>query len=240
MTYKPVNPGRLYEHIVEQIEARILKGELKSGDKLPPEHELASQFGVSRTAIREAMKNLTSRGLVEVQAGRGTFVIDNPYKAVQHSLGLLLKLERDDSYKNLIDFREILEPEIAARAASQISDEDIAALQEALTTMQASLNDAETFIEADLDFHLTLAEAANNSLILAIVDTLIELLRDQRRNIANKVEGGARGQVHHKRIFEAVVRRDPEAARQAMRAHICQVREELVTKAEPPKKEQVL
>ncbi len=225
--YKPVNSARLYQQIVNQIEERILNGELKCGDRLPPEHELTKQFGVSRTAVREAMKNLASKGLIEVQVGRGTFVIGVPSKAVQHSIGLLLRLENENSFKNLIEVREILEPEIAARAALRLKQHDLESLKEALSLMDASLNNEDTFIEADLDFHLALAEATDNSLILVLVDILIEVLREQRSKMVEQVEDGIQhGQYHHKRIFEAVTHRDPEAARLAMRDHIRQVREE--------------
>ncbi|MFH0957135.1 MAG: GntR family transcriptional regulator, partial [Pseudomonadota bacterium] len=90
--YGQVQYGRLYEQIVDRIENRILNGELEPGDKLPPEHELAKQFGVSRTAIREAMKALSQKGLIVVQPGRGTFVIDSTSSAMRNSIDLFVKI----------------------------------------------------------------------------------------------------------------------------------------------------
>ncbi|HET7089537.1 MAG TPA: GntR family transcriptional regulator, partial [Anaerolineae bacterium] len=88
MKYTPIQAQRLYERIAQQVEQRLLTGDLKIGDRLPPERELAEQFGVSRTAVREAVKALRQRGLVEVQPGRGTFLTDGTSQAVRHSLDL--------------------------------------------------------------------------------------------------------------------------------------------------------
>ena len=107
-------------------------------------------------------------------------------------------------------------------------------MREAVAVMDRSQKDPEAYIEADLDFHLALAEAAANPLILSLIDSIVGLLREQRIKIFNVEGGPQRGQVHHKRILEAVVRRDPEAAREAMRAHLQQVRNDTgVSSTEP-------
>lgn len=224
--YTPIQLGRIYEKIVEQIERRILTGDLKVGDQLPPERELAEHFGVSRTAVREAVKALRQKGLVEVQPGRGTFITNGTSQAMRHSLGLMIKIGQADGTSNLVEVREIFEPEIAALAATRADEEDIAALREAVTAMDAALEDADAFVEADLDFHLALAEATQNALVPTLIDSIVDLLREQRKRIA-LVEGGLqRGQFHHKRVLDAIIRHDPEAAREAMRAHLQQVRQD--------------
>lgn len=222
--YQPIQSERLYERIVNQIERRIVAGDLKVGDQLPTERELAEQFAVSRTAVREAVKALQEKGLVEIRLGRGTFVTKGASGAVRHSLGLLLKVEHD--FASLAEVREILEPEIAALAATRITEENIAAMTEAVEIMDTALDDAEVFVEADLDFHLALAEATQNPLIPSLMDSIIDLLREQRKRTGSVKGGLARGQYHHKIILDAVVRRDPQAARQAMQNHLQQVRED--------------
>ncbi len=157
--YKVVQTSRLYEQIVQQIEESILKGTLKEGDQLPAERELAQQFGVSRTAVREAIKALHEKGFVDAFPGRGTFI-------------------------------------------------------------------ANGIIEADLDFHLSLAEAAANPFVLSLIDSIVGLLREQRMRIFYVDGGPDRGQVHHKRILDAMERRDSRGAREAMQAHLRQVRED--------------
>lgn len=225
-SYKPVQTARLFEQIVEQIENRILSGDLKPGDKLAPERELAEQFGVSRTAIREAVKTLALKGLVEILPGRGTFIINSTPQAVRHSLDLMIKFDGSEGIRSLVEVREILEPEIAALAASRASDEQVAAMQQIVTLMDETIEDIEPFIEADLEFHLTLAESTQNILIRTLVDTLVVLLREHRKRIA-LVEGGIiRAQNHHKHIMQAVAGRNPEKARRAMRAHLQQIRKD--------------
>lgn len=212
--------------IVEQIQRRILAGELKVGDHLPPERDLAEQFQVSRTAVREAVKTLSEKGLVAVRPGRGTFVTNGTSQAVRSSLGMMMKIGQPDGTQDVVEVREIFEPEIAALAAQRASAENIAAMLRAVETMDQALNDAETFIEADLDFHLALAEASNNVIILALLDSFVDLLREQRMRIFFVDGGPQRGQMHHKRILDAVVHHNPEAAREEMRKHLLQVRED--------------
>ena len=225
--YEEVHYGRLYEQIVLQVEERILSGELKPGDKLPPERELGKQFGVSRTAVREAIKTLSQKGLIAVYPGRGTFVIDSTSSAVRHSIDMLFKIGGKDGITDLVEVREIMEPEIAALAANRATDKQINTMQEIVTTMENSIKEPSTFIEADLDFHLVLAQATNNALIPALIDSLIELLREHRLRAAS-VEGGLeRGQPYHKLILEAIKRKDEDAARKAMGAHLQQIREEI-------------
>ncbi len=224
--YRAVKPSRLYEQIVQQIEESVLKGALKPGDQLPPERELAERFGVSRTAVREAVKALREKGLVEAYTGRGTFVTDGTSQAIRQSLDLLVKIGQTDGSLHLAEVREILEPEIAALAATRAEEQHLTTMREAVATMDRSLREPDAYIEADLDFHLSLAEAAANPLILSLIDSIVGLLREQRMRIF-KVKGGPeRGQYHHKRILEAVERRDREMARAAMRAHLTQIHED--------------
>jgi len=224
--YKVVRTSRLYEQIVQQIEASVLNGSLKPGDQLPAERELAQRLGVSRTAVREAVKALREKGLVEAYSGRGTFVTDGTSQAARQSFDLMVKIGQQEGSPHLAELRLILEPGIAALAAERVKDEDVIAMREAVAVMERSQKDPEAYIEADLDFHLALAEAVANPLILSLIDSIVGLLRQQRIKIFNVEGGPQRGQVHHKRILEAVERRDPEMARSAMHAHLEQVRQD--------------
>jgi GntR family transcriptional repressor for pyruvate dehydrogenase complex len=224
--YRVVRTSRLYEQIVQQIEESLLNGTLKTGDQLPAERDLAQRFGVSRTAVREAVKALREKGLVEAYSGRGTFITDGTSQAVRQSLDLMVKIGQPEGSQYLAELRAILEPEIAALAAARAQESDMITMREAVAVMDRAGRDPDAYIEADLDFHLSLAEAAANPLILSLIDSIVGLLREQRMKIF-KVEGGPeRGQFHHKRILEAMEQRDPEKARDAMRAHLDQVRED--------------
>jgi len=224
--YKTVQTSRLYEQIVQQIEESILTGVLKAGDQLPAERELAQQFGVSRTAVREAVKALREKGLVEAYSGRGTFITNGTSQAIRQSLDRMIKIGQPNGFMQLVEVREMLEPEIAALAATRIEPQHLSSMREAIAVMDRERTDASAFIEADLDFHLALAEAALNPLILSLIDSIVGVLREQRTRIFEMPGGPERGQFHHKRILEAVEQRDPEKARAAMRAHLKQVRED--------------
>lgn len=227
--YEEIHLSRLYEKIVEQIETRIVDGELNAGDKLSSERELAKQFGVSRTSVREAMKALTLKGLIEVMPGRGTFITDQTSRTLRHSLNLMVQVGKREANKYLIELREILEPEIAAISASRANKGDVAAMREAVEIMDRSMDNISAYIEADLDFHLALAESIQNPLILVLLDLLIVELREQRFRSAN-VEGSLhRGQPHHKAILAAVEKGNAENARRIMIAHMVQVRNDIET-----------
>jgi GntR family transcriptional regulator, transcriptional repressor for pyruvate dehydrogenase complex len=215
--YKVVRTSRLYEQIVQQIEDSITKGTLKAGDQLPSERELALKFGVSRTAVREAVKALHEKGLVEAYSGRGTFITNGTSQAVRQSIDLLMRMDQPGGSAYLAEVRQILEPEIAALAATRIQEPQLALMREAFMVMNDALKDPDSYIEADLDFHLALAEAAENPLILSLLDSIVGLLREQRIRIFFEDGGPQRGQHHHARILAAIERRDAEASRAAMR-----------------------
>jgi GntR family transcriptional regulator, transcriptional repressor for pyruvate dehydrogenase complex len=219
--YTPIQSVRVFEQVAEQIEKRILAGELRKGDRLPTERDLAEQFHVSRTAVREAMKILAHKGLVDMRPGRGTIVIDGAREAMENSIGLLMKLKLGEvgGSDNLV--------QIAALAAARATDKEITAMRDAIKVMDESLHDANAFIAADNRFHEALAQATQNTLIFILVNSIVNLLSEQRKQIF-EVEGGPqRGQIHHRRILESVVSRNPEAARAAMRSHLQQVREDV-------------
>ncbi len=175
--------------------------------------------------MREAVKALREKGLVEAYPGRGTFITDGSSYTIRQSLDRMMR-SGHEGFTSLAEVREILEPEIAALAATRASEEDLAAMREAVAAMDAAKRDPDAYIEADLDFHLALAEAAANPIVLSLIDSIVGLLREQRMRIF-QVEGGPeRGQHHHKRILDAIERHDPEGARAAMQAHLVQVRED--------------
>jgi len=231
--YKVVQSSRLFEQIVQQIEASILRGELVEGSQLPPERDLAKKFGVSRTAVREAIKALQEKGLVDAFPGRGTFVTNGRSNSLRRSLDEIARSDDPEGRAHLLGFREIVEPEIAAWAALLANKEETAALREAYQAMNQALRDPEAYVEADLDFHLTLAEAAGNPIVLSLIDSIVGMLREQRLQIF-EVEGGPqRGQMYHEQILEAVEKRLPDRARAAMKAHLKQVREDLKSARHP-------
>jgi GntR family transcriptional repressor for pyruvate dehydrogenase complex len=223
--YEPVRTIRLFEQVADQIEQRIVQGDLNPGDQLPSERELSLQFRVSRTVIREAIKALAQRGLIETQSGKGTFITNETSLAVKNSLNLMIRLGGQERIGDLMQVREILEPEIAALAASKIDQEHLERMQKCIDIMDGTL-DPETWTNADLEFHFILGQATGNLLIPQIINAIVDLLREQRIRIGLTKGGPERGQYHHKRILNAVAKKNPDRTRQAMREHLLQVRKD--------------
>ncbi|HET7747970.1 MAG TPA: FadR/GntR family transcriptional regulator [Terriglobales bacterium] len=221
---KGIQAPRRYERVVQQIEQWILNGSMKPGDQLPGEHELAQQFGVSRTAVREAAKTLREKGLIEPCSGRGTFVTHGMSQVMRQSLDLMAKMGQLDASAHLGEVRNILEPHIAALAATRVEEQHLRTMREAFQAMDENLDDPDGYIEADLEFHLALAQAAGNPLILSLLDSIVVLLREERIRLFQIKGAPERSQRHHKRILEAVEQGNAEAAREAMRAHLQEVR----------------
>ncbi len=228
--YAPIKGQRLYEQVVERIEASIASGELESGDKLPNERSLAEQFDVSRTVIREALKTLSIKGLVEVRTGQGSFVTNNSSHSFKQSLQLIMEFGGlRDPWAELVEIREIIEPELAFRAALRANSDDIDAMRGAIADMDVAMGDADAFIRADNRFHLALARATQNTFVPRLLDSVVDTLQELRGQMFWVDGGPQRGQAHHKRIFRAIEDRAPEAAREAMRAHLDQVRRDSQT-----------
>jgi len=217
---------KLYEQVVERIRQQILAGDLKSGDQLPNERSLGERYGVSRTVIREAMKTLIQNGLVEVRRGQGTFVVDGTANALKQSLRHMMGFASEERIQGMVEVRELLEPEIAARAALRRSEADLDVLRAAVHDMDDALDDAKTFIEADNRFHIALAVATQNHFVPRLLDSVVDLLQELRGHIFQVSGGPTRGQRHHRTLLAAIEAGDGDAARSAMLAHLAQVRED--------------
>jgi len=219
----------LYQRLVKQIQEMIFRGELELGDRLPSEAELCEQFGVSRTVVREATKSLVDRGLLSAEPGRGTFVTAVSTEHLADSFGLFVKAS-EVSTRNLIEVRELLEVKIAKLAAERASPGHLArmegALEEmsrALEKMEGDVDAVEEFIRADCDFHMVLAEAAQNDIFYALIGSLVEEVQDMRRSSADVPVGFRKAQQHHRTMYECVSRGDSQGAAEAMRQHLLEV-----------------
>lgn len=222
--YKTLHASRVSEQVAEQIERSVLSGSLKPGDQLPPERELAKRFGVSRSALREAARALQQKGLLAAHQGRGTFITNATPKAARQSVDLMLRIGGTRDPIHLIEAREMIEPEIAARAATRVRAGHLLSLHRAVAAMDASLNDPGSFLDAELDFHRLLAQAADNSVVPILVDSILGLRRRSAKETTPAGRRPVRPRGYHRRILAALERHDPAAARKAMRAHLKQVR----------------
>ncbi len=236
MPLTPVVPLRLYQKVAEQLARLVATGELPVGGRLPAERELAHSLGVSRPVVREAMVALELAGIVEVRMGSGAFVVQAPPSDLLAGGFARTLAEAGSGPLALVEARQAIEGEIAARAALSRSDADLDALAAALAEMRASPG-AGAHSEADRGFHVRIAEATGNEVLARIVD---QLWRDMasplflRMGAATGLFRGTRAETarEHEAILAAIAARDGDAARAAMHAHLATVRRVLSAPAE--------
>jgi len=226
--FEAIRRSKVYEEVARQIERLILK-KLHPGDKLPSERELAEILGVSRSSIRDAIRSLELVGLVEPRQGAGTVVRDAGTESFAHPLADIL-IHKRQSVTELLDFRKMLEPPLAARAATHASVDDIAEMEDVLQRQEEKLHLGQLATEEDSEFHYSVALASDNSVVLKVLDVLMDLLRDTRER-SLQVEGRPeKSLAGHRRILAAIKRRDALAAEAAMRRHIEDVEEIVLNK----------
>ena len=223
VNYKPIVPQqKLYKNIVNQIRKMILSGELKKGDQLPSERDMAQQFGVSRTAVREAIKSLSEIGLIDIMVGRGTFVANNTADRIVESVNLLLDVEKVVK-EDLHYARKVLEAPIAKLAAKNRKQENIDQLQFLIEKMEKSKNHTKKFIEVDMEFHVELAKASGNSAFVVLTQAIMQILRSDLTFVLNFQDQTETALSHHKKIRKNIVSQDIEGAELAMQSHMHQV-----------------
>jgi len=215
--FEAIRRSKVYEEVARQIQNHIFES-LKPGDILPPERELAQRFGVSRSSVRDAIRCLELIGLLEPQQGRGT-VVREPSADVVGPLTAVI-MQKRKLVKELLDVRKIVEPPLARRAALHVTDTLIGELEQLLERQSAKARNGELAIEEDNEFHYRIARAADNAVLLQIVDVLMDTLQETREK---SLQTGGRPQkslAGHRRILSALARRDPAASERAMRHHL--------------------
>lgn len=218
LEFETIRKNKVYEEVARQIEKLILT-KLHPGDKLPAERELAEILGVSRSSIRDAMRSLELVGLVEPRQGAGTVVREISPDILVTPISNILAHKRQ-MVGELLDFRKMLEPPLAARAATHASAEKIAEMDEILRRQGDKLSHGELAIEEDNQFHYAIARASGNSVVLKVLDTLMDLLRETRALSLQRKGRPQKSIAGHRRILAAIKRRDAGAAETAMRQHI--------------------
>ena len=223
-----VRRDKVYEGVARQIERLILK-KLQPGDKLPSERDLAEILAVSRSSIRDAIRSLELMGMVEPRQGAGTIVREISSDSLVNPLANARK-RKEEMVGELLDFRKMLEPPLAARAALRVSPAEIVEMQEILDRQEEKLSRGESTIAEDTEFHYAIALASGNSVVRKVLDTLMDLLRDSRER-SLQVDGRPKKSLAgHRRILAAIKRRDAKAAKAAMRRHIADVEKMVLRK----------
>jgi GntR family transcriptional repressor for pyruvate dehydrogenase complex len=232
MDFKPVKTKRLYEEVLEQIKQLIAGGELKPGDRLMSERDLAERLEVSRPSVREAIRSLEMMGFVEIRRGDGTFVRNTNSDDIIRPLAMFLALERS-SLLDMFEIRRLFEISTAKLAAERATNEEIDRLGADLERMKERINvqDSERGEEYDLDFHYTIAEATHNALLIKLFRTLSEEFSRSvsvaRKRLYVDALNPQKIVEQHRRIYRAIKDHDPEAAAHAMLQHLSYAEREL-------------
>ena len=219
-------PLRLYEEIARDLTDAIVQGQYASGEFLPTEQELVKEYGASRNVVREALKVLMARGLVEMLHGRGSRVLAPQHWQMQDQL---VRLMREDPHvpRDLLAVRRIVEPEIAYLAARHATEPQIQAMRESIVQLESEGARPEIAIEYDVRFHQLLAEATENVLLPLVVQPVDQLLRASRLATIHNPGAIERSVAAHTTILEKIIAHDGEGARRAMSEHLVQVEGEL-------------
>ena len=214
---------RMYEEVARQIEAAIVLNHQLPGDQLPPERELIERFAVSRSVIRESLKVLAEKGLIEIHPGKGAFVSQPESRVVREALDLFLRRRRDEHFaRDLTEVRQLLEGETASLAALRATAEDLARLEATLVQMESQKENLKNFVEADLEFHQALAAATHNALIELFLTPITGLLTDISAQLSPLPKAREEAIKHHRSILRAIKRKDSIQARRAMQEHLKQ------------------
>jgi len=230
MEFAKIQRSKIYEEIAEQLKSQIAAGTLKPGDKLPAAKELTERFQVGRSTVRDSLSALKAMGLIETRQGEGSFVKAMPADGLQQALGIVA-LGRKETME-LMEARKALEAANAFIAAQKRTEADLARMEMLLQRMKRHLGDEDIGEQADLEFHLALAEATHNSIMVRLLETIsaqmARAIRETRRLqlYADKAES-ERLLLEHRAIVEAVRDAAPERARRKMLEHLLHVEQVL-------------
>jgi GntR family transcriptional repressor for pyruvate dehydrogenase complex len=220
-TIDPERSGTSSEEVITQLREMIHRGELKPGDRLPPERDLAKLLGVSRPTLRAGIRSLSAVGVLQSKQGAGTFVVktEGPPSLDSNPLRLMASLHGFTSGE-MFEARQSLEMAIAGLAAERATSEHIATMSEEIASMYASLDDPEQFLVHDMRFHQTVAAASRNRILTSLMNMVATILFDVRRKTVKRARDLKESAEMHRQIYRAIRERNREAASNAMRDHL--------------------
>lgn len=216
---EPSSSGQTTEEVVARVSELIRSAELKPGDRLPSERELARQLGVSRPSLRAGLRALSSMGVLRSRQGAGTFVADGPPTLDSEPLRLLAALH-GFSFNHMFETRSILEVGAAGLAAEHATSEQLATLADEIAEMYGSLNDPQEYLVHDIRFHRAIAEASGNPTLATLVEMVSAVMYERRRDTIERAHDFSESLELHQQVYRAIRARQPEEARAAMREHI--------------------
>lgn len=222
--FKNLNPaktGSSAEEVATRLRDMIHSGELRSGDRLPPERDLARNLGVSRPTLRAGIRSLSTVGILQSRQGAGTFVADAEESPTLDTSALrMLSALHGFTSDEMFEARLALEMSIAALAAARSSSEQLTLMAEEIAGMYASLDEPEQYLLHDMQFHQTIAAASGNRILTSLMNMVAAILYDSRSKTVKRAKDLKQSAEQHHRIYRAMRDHDPESARQAMHDHL--------------------
>jgi GntR family transcriptional repressor for pyruvate dehydrogenase complex len=215
--------SQLTMQVVEHVRALISSGEVRPGDRLPPERELARKLKISRSSLRAGIGFLSAMGVLKSRHGAGTFVSSGPPALDSSSLTVLGALHGFLPWQ-MFEARLVLESNVAALAAERATDEHIAELAEEVAEMYAALDDPQEYLIHDVRFHRTIARASGNPILGALMETITANLYDARLTTVQHTRNLKESAEQHREIFRAIRSRNPIQARRTMQEHLNEAR----------------
>lgn len=211
--------GSVAQQVTTILSNRIIDGQYQEGDFIPTEEELCEEFSIGRSSVREAIKTLESRGMVHKQQGKGVVVVDETITATSQMLRLAFEYKRV-SFKDLAEFRVAMEVKLAALAAQNATEEDIANIKIHLDKMKSLKLSPKTFASTDYKFHEAIAQASGNSVSMLILRTLYPIIYDQIIHTVARESSHERTYELHENIYEAICAGNSREAELAMALHL--------------------
>ena len=211
------------EMVVNFVRSQIERGQLKPGDRLPSERDMATRVGVSRPSVRAGLRTLSAMGVVQTRHGSGTYITEGPPTLDAKPLRLLAALH-GFSPEQMFESRRLLETGIAALAAERATSDHLASMAEEVTGMFASVDDAQAFLMHDVRFHRAIAAASGNPILASLVEMISTLYFEHRRRTTRTREQLRDVAIMHRNIYHAVRAHDPERARREMNTHLPRTR----------------
>ncbi|MBS4179359.1 FadR/GntR family transcriptional regulator [Lederbergia citrea] len=224
MKYTQIKPKKLYEKVAEAIHDMIRSGQLKPGDKLDSVEQMAENFQVGRSAIREALSALRAMGLVEMKQGEGTYIKGFSSDQIAFPLSTAILMNKDD-VENLLEVRKIIETGTVASASKKRTAENLKAMEAALEEMKKANGNEELGEKADFDFHIAIAEASQNQLLVSLLNHVSGLMQETMKEtrrlwLYSGQTTTEKLYEEHKEIYDAIIRGDGNSARKAMLEHL--------------------
>jgi GntR family transcriptional regulator, transcriptional repressor for pyruvate dehydrogenase complex len=213
--FEPIHRETVMDTVARRIEELVRGGQLRSGDRLPPEPQLAELLNVSRSSLREALKGLMYLGLIKSRAGDGTYIQSSLSRVLNQHFQWMILLNEVKHFE-IYEFRKMLEPAVAALAAKRATKADIERLEAALQGMSRSLGDPESFYPCDIEFHEAFAQASGNVAVQTTLQMLYHATSEARKAVMPFIDDWQRHWRRHERIFSSIRDKKPELARKAV------------------------